>query len=222
MTVEVVTVWAPRPMHEKWRQDYLDLLRLQRRTAEQFGHEHSVVSDEQMGDPFDCLLANLPESLMRAMIAGVIARLKLGAHNDLVFVDADCLVARDLAPAFDDDMFDIGLTNRISDKSPINNGAMYVRGSCALACVPFFERALALCGDHWGADQEAISQAAAPVPDQSCVEDRDGLRFGFISMKKYAAVPKTPGKVHDKLPFIVHFKGDTKPWAAEYAERFIL
>lgn len=222
MTVEVVTVWAPRPMHQKWRKDYIDLLQLQKLTAERFGHAHTIVTDTAMPSGFDTIVTDLPASLMKAMLAGVIERLDRGGMNDLVFVDADCLIAKDLAPAFDDDLFDIGLTRRTSDLSPINNGAMYVRGSCATLAVDFFEKAFERCGDHWGADQEAISEAAAPVPDHCCVEERNGLRFGFLLMKAYAAVPKTPGKKHDKLPYIVHFKGDTKPWARVYAENFIL
>lgn len=228
MTVEVVTVWAPRPHHDKWRDDYLALLGLQKRTAEHFGHTHTVVSDHIGGvggelPGFNVLHAPLSWELMPAMIDGVLARLRYPAkpRTDLVFVDADVLVARDLAGAFSED-WDLGLTRRAHDRAEINNGAMYVRATAREMAIEFFERALARCGTHWGADQEAISAEAAPVPTQDRIEYLGPMRVGYLSMKTHNAVPKAPGLKHQAQPFVVHFKGDTKDWAQKYADRFIL
>lgn len=220
MKVEVCTVWAPRRDHPKWRPDYVDVMELQRDTALRFGHKHVVVSDEDVPG-FDVLRTTLPVSLMQAMIVGVIARLLHPVDTHIVFVDCDVLIGRDLREAFDGS-FDLGLTRRVNDAAPINNGAMYLAHGNDAAALPFFCHAAQLCGDHWGGDQEAISQAAAPVPDHECVEDRDGLRIGFLSMLTHNVIPKTEGKPHRSKPFVIHFKGDTKPWAKTYADKFIL
>jgi hypothetical protein len=222
MSVEVCTVWAPRPNHEKWRDDYLDLLALQRKTALQFGHVHTVVTDGAALPGFDCLqVRDMPESLMKAMIDGVLARLNEPVHSNLLFVDVDVLIGRSLDEAFPG-TFDLGLTFRDHPTAPINNGAMYVSHEGARAAKRFFCRAMELCGDHWGGDQEAISQAAMPVPAVECTKERQGARVAFLSMKTHSVVPKAFGKPHTGKPFSIHFKGETKPWAATYAERFIL
>lgn len=219
--IEVVTVFTVRPDYPQWR-DYLPLLRSQRDTALCFGHEHYIVSDEDLGAEFWHLKTELPQSLMKAMIAGVIHRLKQGGDSHLVFVDADCLVGRDLAGAFEYDDFDLGLTRRDNELSPINNGAMYVHKDGISKALTFFEYALSFCGDHWGADQEAISAAAYPVPPTPRVEDRSGMRLNFMSMRHHNAVPKAQFMRHKSYPFIVHFKGETKKWMIDYANRYIL
>lgn len=221
--IEVVTVWAPRPSHPKWRDDYIDIMALQKATAEHFGHAHTVVTDAELSG-FETLRANLSPHLMPAMLDGVLARLHNRDQQDrsLVLVDADVLIARDLAPAFASCNFELGLTRRVHDKSPINNGAMFVLRGAQWLAADFFQKARDRCGTHWGADQEAISAVAAPVPvDDNVVELRGPLRVGFLCMKQYAAVPKERGKRHHGSPFTVHFKGDTKRWAREYAQRFI-
>lgn len=222
MTVEVVTVWAPRPTHPKWRDDYIGLLALQKQTVEHFGHMHTVVTDVDLTG-FNTLCVPLDEEVMPAMIDGVIARLRQQQGRHLVFVDVDVLIHRDLHEAFLTCQFELGLTRRVHDKAPINNGVMYVRLGAQFLAATFFEHARARCGTHWGADQEAISAQAAPVPtEDNVVEMRGPLRVGFLSMKTHAAVPKERGLQHHNRPFTVHFKGETKAWAKEYAERFIL
>lgn len=224
--IQIVTVFTPRPQHPKWY-DYLALLRIQRDSARWFGHGHLVVTDSHLPDEFNQLRTYLPPELMQAMIAGVVAKLKharyeVGGGAHLVFADCDCLVARNLDEAFDSDIpFDLGLTHRVNDLSPINNGAMYVPQSGIAAALAFFEHALSICGTHWGADQEAISQAAAPVLDEDGYALRHGCRVSFLNMKRYAAVPKTHLSKHGEGTFIVHFKGNTKEWMADYARSFV-
>lgn len=221
--IHVVTVFAPRdPIGPAppW-EDYLPLLRLQRDSARWFGHRHTVVTDADIGSEFDLFRTSLGGELMPAMISGVIARLQAGGKAHLVFLDVDCLVARDLEPIFAENAWDLGLTHRENELAPINNGAMYVRAEAIGLALPFFQRAWAYCGTHWGADQEAISKAAAPVPDEDCVQLRMGMRVGFLNMKRYAVVPKAHLSRHGGETFVVHFKGDTKKWMADYATAFI-
>ncbi len=226
MSVEVVTVWAPRPNHAKWRDDYLTLLKLQAETALFFGHRHTIVTDKRgwpgLPSISKTLRAELPEELMPAMIAGVVARLSLPCDSHLLFVDVDVLVGRELDSAFDQTYFDLGLTRRPDDKAPINNGSMYVNQKGIPAALGFFERALARCQNHWGGDQEAISDEAAPVPARDGVlESRDWGKVAFLSMRDYSCVPKVKGQKHHSLPYTIHFKGETKNWAQEYADRFL-
>lgn len=212
--IEVVTVWAPRPNHPKWRNDYTSLLDLQRKTAVKWGHQHTVITD-------NCP-ASLPDSLMHAMIAGVIARLEQGSDHHLVFVDVDVLIAKPLEEAFRNaEKFDVGLTRRDNDITPINNGVMLVPAGSIQKALDFFRAAYARCGSHWGGDQEAISAQAAPVPPHEAIYNRDGVRISFLNMRIFSAVPKERFKKH-RDAICVHFKGETKEWADDYARLFIL
>lgn len=223
MSVQVVTVWKkPNPgVGCTDEHIYFQLLNYQRRTVQQYGHQHLVVTDDEKvpaeHTKFHCAL---PDQVMPAMIAGVLERLAQPVDSHLLFVDVDVLIGRNLEEAFDGS-FDLGLTRRISHKAPINNGAMYVHQDGIEHAQRFFRCAYALCGNHWGADQEAISQAAAPVPEVEVVEDRDGMRLAFLSMKMYNCVPKNKGLRHTDNPYVIHFKGGTKAWAKEYAMNFI-
>jgi len=234
--IDVVTVFAPRPEHPQWR-EYVPLMCLQRDSAAHFGHRHLVVTDdgesEGLRREFETLTVELPQSLMRAQLAGQVAYLEQwsGEHPAL-FVDADCLITRALDTAFDG-TFELGLTHRDDPVSPIQNGAMYVGPGNKDGVLRFFRGALAICGDHWGGDQEAISAMAAPVPKLSedketrkhaatIFEERDGLRVAFLNGLIYNVSPKQEGKPHRKNPFVVHFKGETKAWMGTYARKFVL
>jgi len=215
MTVEICTVWAPRPASEQYRADYLDMMDYQKKSAERFGHLHTVVTDDfSLGWRYNTLPVTLPQEVMPAMIAGVVERLLRPVTSHIVFVDVDVLVARHLGAIFDG-TFDLALTHRPNPVAPINNGVMYMDMVGAHKSLIFFEHALSICELHWGGDQEAISRAAAPVPDEDCIEDREGFRLRFIPLRKYATVPKARGTYH-RDAFCVHFKGETKQWMAEY------
>lgn len=220
MPVELCTVWAPRPESEQWRKDYVKMMELQRASALRFGHTHTVITDDSTLTGFDILAVDLPQEVMPAMIMGVIERLMRPVFNHIIFADVDVLVNRPLHTIFDG-KFDLGLTRRINEKAPINNGVMYMDVNGAVKARKFFEQALAICGTHWGGDQEAISQAAAPVPEIECILEREsGIWINFMSMKDYAAVPKQRGMRHEKA-YCIHFKGNTKQWMHEYYERFL-
>jgi hypothetical protein len=225
--IEVVTVFAPRGEASNW-EHYLPLLMLQKRTAEKFGHEHVVVCDRALKG-FVVQPTQLPQSLMKAQIAGQVAYLeRWDDSHPFVFVDADCLIARDLAPAFDG-TFDIGLTIRNDVNCPVNNGAMYFNPGARAFALEFFRLALEQCEDHWGGDQEAISRVAAPavlephiVARVAPTMRRHAGRIAFLSMRSHNVIPKEEGRRHKSDPFVVHFKGATKAWAKTYADRFIL
>lgn len=221
--IEVCTAFAPRSDHaDLLRADYVKLLKYQVRSCEMFDHPHTVVTDDRTlrVPPYSRIVyAELPPNLMHAMLAAVIERLRRPVTCPIVFVDVDVLIGADLHGAFGG--FDVGFTRRTNPVAPINNGAMYVYD--AAKALPIFERALSMCGMHWGGDQEAISAALAPVPDAACVQDRDGARIAFLSMHTHNCVPKSPGMRHHQNPFAIHFKGTAaKGWMADYANSFLL
>lgn len=219
--LEVATVWAPRPDHPKWRTDYLEMLELQRRTAERVGHRHVVVTDVELPG-FNAIRASLPRSLMHAILEGQLAYLRQWSNKHaVVLLDIDCVVCRSLDEAFDG-TFDIGLTNRDNPAAPIQNGAMYFKSGAKPAALALFARALELCGEHWGGDQEAIAQAVAPVPHGEAREMRFGVRLAFLSTGSHNHSPKCRQPV--KLMagrFIEHFKGETKSHAPGFARRLL-
>lgn len=227
MRVDVVTFLSPRPEHPKWV-DYLPLLELQRRSALKFGHAHSVVTDKagwvRQSKAF--VIPKLPDSLMHAILTAQIYYLEKiwNGRNPVVLVDADCLVGANLQLAFQRE-FDLLLTNRNNPESPINNGAMYVAANSKPRVVPFFKRALELCGEHWGGDQEAIAAAAAPVPlegEHLAFRGPEKVKILFGSPLIYNVTPKERGRRHKKTPYVIHFKGETKEWMSEYARLFVL
>lgn len=221
--IEVVTVFTPRKSHPKWM-DYGPLLKAQQGSVTVHGHKHVVVSDAKYKG-FNVLpVPKLSECLMHAIMEGQLAYLRQWSGNHpVVLLDVDCLVAKPLDPIFKHRDFDLGLTNREAEHvSPINNGAMYVAPGNKDAVVAFFERAYALCGSHWGGDQEAISQAAAPVPFTHGIEERNGLRIYFMSMLTFAAVPEDANRRFKHSPYVIHFKGEErKKWMVAAAHRWV-
>lgn len=219
--LDVVTVWAPRPAHPKYG-DYLTLLRLQRACARRLGHRHIVVTDCEALDGFDTLRAGVSESLMRAILEGQLAWAEQwGGEWPAVLMDVDCLPLIDLERAFDRS-FDIGLTSRRDARSPVQNGVMYFAAGSQNAARTLFRRALELCGEHWGGDQEAISQVVAPVPQPTMVGERLGVRVAFLSTDTHNFTPKIPPLKMPQGRYVLHLKGEErKGWAAPFARQFL-
>lgn len=221
--VEVVSVYTPRPEHPKWC-DYLTGLKLQKQTAEFFECRHVVVTDTALPD-FAVFHVELPESLMHAILVGQIAYLEhWNDDSHLLLLDADCLIGRNPAWAFDGS-FDLGLTWRPDPRCMINNGAMYVAAGSKAKVLPFFRRALELCREHWGGDQEAISLAAQPDPlEEGALGERCGAMVRFLPLRMFNCAPGREFAKHLRpAPYVVHFKGERrKGWMTEYATRHIL
>lgn len=224
--IDVIPVWAPRPNDRAVRSatlemaKYLQLMDLQRRSCERFGHRHRVVSDQDL-PAFDVIKAELPEKFSFAMVAGQIAALEQWDNKDhLVLADCDVVIARDLAGAFGDG-FDIGLTSRIEPDSPINNGVMYVSAGAREAALKFFRAAYELCQGHWGGDQQAVSKAAAPVHENGDWM-RQGARIRFLPCKRFNMTPGVNGIAGKGNPFAVHFKGKRKHQMQAFADAFVL
>ena len=221
--LEVVTVWAPRPEHPKYR-DYLALLALQAKTVARAGHRHVVVTDGELKG-YETLQVELPQSLMHALIAGQLAYMtKWSGSHRVVLADMDCMIVRDLNAAFTGE-FDIGLTRREHPTQPIQNGVMYFDATwkAKVAAVAMFRRTLELCGDEWGEDQEALAQAVGPVPDLCKNEIRFGARVRFLAteLHNHSCKMGRPRVINER--FVEHFKGEfPKQWAAGYVQDLAL
>lgn len=223
--LEVVTVWAPRPQHEKWREGnvYLELLSLQRQTCQRQQHRHVVVTDTELSG-YETIRAELPEPLLHAIISGQIAFLEQWDDaQPVVLLDIDCLVVRDLNKAFDG-TWDVGLTIREHPTQPIQNGAMYFAPGARKAGLKMLRRTLELCEHWWGSDQEALAKAVAPVPRIRRIEERFGARFCFLPCEYYNRSAKhgVPHPEDRGKRFIFHFKGEAKQHAARAASRHFL
>lgn len=221
--LEVVTQWAPRPTHEKWRGDeYMKLLELQRGTCQRVGHRHVVVTDADLPG-YDTIKVELPEPLLKAIISAQIAYVKQWSDDHpVVMVDMDVLIARPLGPAFDG-TFDIGVTNREHPAQPIQNGVIYLAPGSKKWALKMFEKTLELCEHWWGSDQKALAFALAPVPRIHRVEERlGGARVAFLpcATHNFSAkhgVPKATPKC-----YAFHFKGESKQFAEHTARRHML
>lgn len=223
--VQLVTVWAPRPEHPKFR-DYMKLLALQKKVVEYFGHTHLTMIDRPLPEverEFKTAYFESSTSLMRAILEGQLAYVTNVWNGDkpLVLVDIDCMPMRDLRLAFKGN-WEIGLTRRINAVAPIQNGAMYFKPGARRAAIALFTKALAICEDHWGGDQEAISKVVGPVPDKCGVESRLGIGIHFLSTDTHNYSPKIYTTFPKGTRFMAHFKGETKSIAAEYCRRWIL
>lgn len=229
MTVTVACVIVTRNQPPEAWQPYIPLLRWQRdSTLAHKEHSHIVVCDQNLPG-FDCIVRGEdaePLSLMKSIITSQLVALDAwNGKHPLVLVDADCLVLRDLHGAFDrfNGYWDVMLTNRSNPVAPINNGVMYVSPPNKKKIIAYFQKALSLCKDHWGGDQEAMGAAAAPIPmDYHGIVERAGLRINLVTMKYYAVVPETEGQRHKRGQYMAHFKGtNRKPWMATYAKMFL-
>lgn len=216
--MEVVTVWAPRPDHPKW-QNYLPLLDLQIKTAKRAGHHHRVVTDAELHG-YTKLHVDLPKPLLRAIVTAQLAYMKQwDASHRVVLLDVDCMVVRNLHPAFTG--FDVGLTIRDHPTQPVQNGVMFFEATqkAKAAAIEMLERTLEICGTQWGEDQEALAQVV-DSPGRPGREIRFGAQFEFIHIERHNHADKSnPRRRLSRLVFIEHFKGDTKHQAADYVER---
>lgn len=221
--LDVVTVWAPRPAHPKWRPDYLQLLELQHQSCERFLHRHVIVTDAEaqaIDLPDLPFRAELPDSLMHALIAGQLAYVRQwSGTNPVVLLDVDCIVCRPLGKAFDGS-FDIGVTRREHPTQPIQNGAIYLAPGSRKAALAMLEATLARCGDDWGSDQEALALALAPIPAVKRVKNRCGARVAFLpcDLHNFSSKHKPPAPRQPEDRFVVHFKGESKQWAQGFVE----
>ncbi|TAM46400.1 MAG: hypothetical protein EPN55_05440 [Gammaproteobacteria bacterium] len=138
--------------------------------------------------------------------------------TDVVFLDTDIIVQKDLSPVFSED-FDIGLTRRykpvrdlngydLAAEMPYNTGVMFSRASG----IPFWNKAYEHCltlpkqDQEWWGDQVSIKVAA----------DTTDLKLKEFPCDIYNYTPRTQDEdVSNK--FVLHFKGPhRKEWMLKF------
>jgi hypothetical protein len=138
---------------------------------------------------------------------------------DVVFLDTDVIVQRDLAPLFASG-FDIALTRRsdigldpqgvdVAAAMPYNTGVMLGRPSGR----DFWQNALRVCegfeddAQRWWGDQFAVKMVAEVAP----------IRILDLPCDPYNYSPSTENEdVSGK--FVVHYKGPRKAWMTRRAQ----
>lgn len=222
--INIVTFFAPRYLanNAEHAHDYGPMLDLLARSCARLQLRFIVITDPSARLGYECFAPALPEKLMPSVLAGQLAYLKSPLFDaDSVLVDVDVLVQRNPAKAFRQP-FDLALTGRRLGKdarNPINNGVMFCRLAARERCVAFFERALALCGEDWGADQKAINDACAPAPRSVGLYERSGAAVRVLPVKEYAAAPKSLDDERARRSMFLHFKGDRKGMMRAFLDR---
>ena len=227
--VEVVSVWAPRPENEKWRDDYLAMLAMQQESAERVGHRHILVTDDPSPPEGLCILHPMQQSLMHAILEGQLAYVShhWTGENPLVVLDLDCLIMQSLEGVFAKGTgiaggaFNILLTVRENPISPVQNGAMYFSAGSKAHAVSFFSRALASCESHWGGDQEALSRAAAPIGAPHTMHQRHGAWIAFESTDSLNHTTKKRIPKRTRARYVAHFKGNAKQFMRPFFDKLM-
>lgn len=203
------------------RASYLKQLSMLARSCARLGLPLAVLADRPI-DGFDCCLITPEPSLMRTVLAAQCGYLNSPwFRDDTVLVDSDILFLRVPIEGFGD--WDICLTTRKGVRSPfgrppVNNGAVYCRAMSRDRCVAFFDAALARCGDFWGADQWALSEAAAPVGHNETAE-RSGATVRFVPARALNYAPRSLDDPRAVDAAVLHFKGWRKELMPAFAER---
>lgn len=214
----VVSVFMERDAHKPYTVDWRRLLRLLDASARKFGCRHLCLTDPATAHTLPCdtyALEGLPDELMPAIILAQRAFLTSGEFDaDAVLVGADCLVNRDPRAAFEAGA-DVVVTSRPDHGGPLNNGAVYCPLHGRSHALALYDRATAACRDHWGGDQEAVTEAVAPIPRAYGIETRHGARIAFRPMATHNHPLDRPSQSSEA--FIVHFKGGRKGWMPEWA-----
>jgi hypothetical protein len=171
--------------------------------------------------------ADLPRKLSCALTEAQARHLESLAkwnpmETDILFVGADCLIARDfrehLQPA------DLSIILRPGHKRHrINNGFMYVPAGSVAKVAPLFRRiadatepVFNLCHD-----MVAVERALSPMPLDYGLQERAGLTVNFLPMDIWNGGPK---RVDDEAAeaFVLHFRGrHRKAIMLDWAKRWL-
>ena len=160
-------------------------------------------------------------SLMKAILAGQADYLRTNgvANEGTIMIGADVLFCRDPREVFGGGDWDIGLSVGPYVPGGLSNGTVYLApGRRPGMAHEFYKAALAVCGDEWGEDQEAIRRTALPLVKPGVIVERDGFKLRFLDQTTHDAPPHSAGDgALAKTSIAVHFKGNRKDFMAEWA-----
>lgn len=213
MRMNVVSFYAPRPEHERFR-DYLPMLRLLEASCRRYGHRHIVLSDVDL-EGFEVFRCDLPRELMPATIEAQLQYLK--AHDaPTLLTGADCVLGMDPSPVFDR-TFDIAMTTDHFPGFCLNTGAMFIK-DCRLAAA-YWQQARAICGNAWGDDQLCLERVFKARPEPTVYVLPEGQAIECLPMMPYHYAPRSVE--HFEPAYVVHFRGPRKVFMAEYCLRHL-
>ena len=189
--------------YQQWEGvDYLPLLRLLDASCRRLGLRHMVIGDKALPG-LETAVCGLPENLMAAILDGQ-RQLLEWAQEPILFVGADCLIAKDPRPIMAGDLT-ITISPTFSD-CVMNTGAIW----CAdpARCATVWADALRRNPSEWGSDQTALYAAML-----GCDLDVRGVRA-----EDHNWAPRTVADAAG-MPTVVHFRGPRKRWMADWAKR---
>lgn len=194
----VASFFAPR--EDKWGCDYDALLRLLDASCRRFNLQHVVISDSKRPG-LDTLICRLPNNLMMALLDGQRQCLEW-AREPVLFVGADCLLARDPRPVMAGDMT---ITIGPFSDCPMNTGAIW----CAdpNGCATVWRAAVDAQPVEWGDDQRAFYSAV----------EASGLNIRRVPCQDHNWAPRD-AEDPAGMPTVVHFRGDRKAFMADWAK----
>lgn len=204
----VASFLAPR--FEKWPgTDYDVLLQLLDASCRRFGLRHMVITDSPRPIPsggvaLEHFQLDLPENLMMAILEGQRSFLQW-APEPVLFVGADCLIAKDPREVLFGDMT---ITIGPFADCEMNTGAIW----CAdgRTCVPVWQAALNEKPQAWGEDQTTLYAAV----------QTSGLNITKVRCEAHNWAPYT--LTDDAgMPTVVHFRGKRKSFMADWAKRYM-
>jgi hypothetical protein len=215
----LASFYAPRPEHPNHVYDFVDCLRLQRETCERYGVRQIVITDWLGGfDGIETFHTDLPHSLMPAILAGQLALLQSGIHDDLILTGADCLLGRDPSELFDHSDFDLAITTHPFADCILNTGMMAVAAGSADLVAAIWRNALGDCGDAWGDDQLALARYIEPTLEHGS-RTLGSLYVRQLPVPGYNEAPDDAEHKLNPVPLIVHFRGPRKRWMRAWAAR---
>lgn len=216
--MNVVSFYTPRP-DPRHVFDFVECLRVQRRSCDRFACRHIVITDrpEAIGPGIEPFEAELPQPIMLASLAGQLAYLESPAFDaDTLLTDCDTLLTADPRGVIDGS-FDLAVTVHPFRDCILNNGAIFVPLAARDLVVPIWRTALEDCGTDWGEDQRALRDALGATLELGVRRIR-GARVKFLPCTQYNWAPES-----DRDPcaaLVVHFRGSRKRFMAEWARIF--
>lgn len=206
--------------------DYPAMLRILQSFCDRLGIRHVVLTDRNTVDSglwplgVEAWVAPLPGPLMQACTEAQARFIGNGPDGDILFVGADSILLADPRPHLPADA-DLYVTSRRprGGLDAINNGFMFIRNRAREQAAALYRRVADRCGTAWMDDQKALVAELAPVPMPTVIEDRAGLRVGFLPMRRFNHWPRWRGDPCEDV-ILLHFKGRTgKKLMPEWARK---
>lgn len=207
--------------------DYVAMLLVLQRSCDRLGFRHVVLTDlgtvasPLWPDGLDPWIGDdVPLPLMQACTHLQAQVLDRDPASDILFVGADSILLADPQPHLPGDA-DLYVTSRRPSGrlDAINNGFMFIRNRAREQAAALYRRVADRCGTAWMDDQKALVAELAPVPMPTVIEERAGLRVGFLPMRRFNHWPHWRGDPC-KDAILLHFKGRTgKKLMPEWARK---